>query len=241
MPYGSKRRFGSKKRYSKRRTNYNSKSIKRLDRKIKKIDDMIELKYVDSFFENTVGNDGADILLMNGIPTGSGNTNRIGNEYVATSVQFRGSLTISSLEVQATRFRCIVFWDRQANNAVPATTTFTSTTRSLLTVPVGSTIPPVLMPFTYEMNERYRILYDKMFTINPLVVGNTTTGATDEVVPVTFSFKKKIKLGRKVKCDGGVGDITDISTNSLYAVFYSDLPANEPGLEFSARMYFKDA
>lgn len=218
--------------------------ISTVNRKIKKISDMIELKRVDSFFNNNVGNDGSDVLLMNAMATGTTAATRVANQVQATSLQFRGSIEADPDSLESATIRVIVFWDRQPNGAAPITAS-TSAPGDMALLDTAVVTVPVLAPYNYSAIERYRVLYDKTFSLNPKVVQQSTiaTGVTttDQVVPVRIYFKKKIKLNRMVKYDAGVGNITDITTNSLYAVFYSDNAANEPTLQFGARFYFKDA
>jgi len=204
---------------------------------------MIELKKIDSFFNNNVGPDGADVLLMNACTQGSGAGNRIGQQITITSIQFRGHIENDIDNLSSASIRCIVFWDRQPNNANPITTTFTVTSMALLD---GSTITnPMHMPYNYQALTRYRILYDKIFTVTPnTFLQYTTTGGVSLVD--TYSqrkiyFKKKIKASRLVQYDASAGDITDLTSNSLFAVFYSDAAQDEPVLQFAARVYYKDA
>lgn len=234
------RRFGSK-------TEIIRKPIPRIstvNRKIKKLADSIELKRVDSFFNNNVGNDGTDILLMNALATGATANLRIGNQVQATSLQFRGSIETDPQSLESGTIRVIVFWDRQPNGANPITATASAPAAMTLLDTAVVTVP-VLSPYNYSAIERYRVLYDKTFTLNSKVVQQSTIAGsvtgTDELVPIRIYFKKKIKLNRAVKYDASAGDITDITTNSLFAVFYSDNAANEPILQFGARFYYKDA
>jgi len=241
-----RRKFNRSKRkgsFNGSKTEFIRKPIPRIstvNKKVKKLADMIEVKRVDTFFNAVVANDGTSRLLMNGIAVGTGALNRIGNEVIVTSVQFRAHIIANTLSVDPTRLRCIVFWDRQANDANPATATFVSSQNSLLD---GAVITvPQIMPYNYFAMDRYRVIYDKTFTLNPKVVSQSSiTGGqttTDEVGPVSLSFKKKIKLNRRVKYNGAAGDITDIQTNSLFAVFYA---VEDPTLQFGARVYYKDA
>lgn len=236
--YNGRRRLNGKKRYSSKYP-----SNKSINRKVKKIQDMIELKYIDTYFNDTVADDGNDLLLMNAVGVGTSNTSRTGSEISLTSLQFRGSVTMDSLQLDPILLRMIVFFDRQANSAAPITNVFTPGTGSLLN---GTVITdPIYMPYSYEQQDRYRVLYDKVIQLNPKVIkqADYTGGDTTELIPVTQHFKKRIKLGRKVKYDLAniAPTIADIATNSLYVVFYSDNTTNLPTMRFGARVYFKDA
>lgn len=245
--YSQRSRYSRRSRLSRngRRSRYTNKypTNKSLNQKVKKIQDMIELKFVDSYFNNDVGNTGSDFLLLNGLASGTGASQREGNEITATSLQIRGAVTMSPEQTDPVLVRMIVFWDRQANGANPVTTTVSPDTGSLLDGTVISDV--IYMPFSYQQQDRYRILYDKTIQLNPKVIflADYTAGDTQQLVPVTQYFKKKIKLGRKTKYDttAASGLIDNISTNSLFVVFYSDTAANSPLMQFGARMYFKDA
>jgi len=86
-----------------------------------------------------------------------------------------------------------------------------------------------------------------VFIINRRVVADTdpATGATQEYQPIVKPFKQEFKLGRTVRygVNSNTGTITDISTNSLYFIVVGNIaPASvNPTIQFSSRVYFKDA
>lgn len=214
------------------------KKINNLDRKIKKINNNIELKHTDAYFNEVVSNDGSDLLLLNGMGEGLTVADRIGGQVTATSIQLRGQITTSEDNLSSTRVRVIAFWDKQANGAIPITGVGTTAGGELLDATIVD--DPTLSPFNYKANDRYRVIYDKIFTLNPHVVLETNEDITTKVVPVSLQFKKKIKLGRVTKYDEGVTGIASILTNSLFLVFYSQ-EGDDPSVQVGTRLYFKDA
>lgn len=237
--YANKRRSRKKRRMYGRKYK-NNPQYNTLNKKIKKIENKIELLHEDSIFATTVGNDGADRLLLNGITQGQTDITRVGNEVTATSLQFRGRFETNSGLIVPTCVRVIIFWDRQANGAIPITLA-SSTPSDMALLDNTITTDPLLMPYNYTTIDRYRVLYDKVFVMNPQVVAGTEAGATDAVIAVTKYFKGKIKLNRRIKFDTTGSTVASITTNALWAVFYSDVVTDEPALDFVARFYYKDA
>lgn len=244
------RRF---KRRGTRRSNQRTETITKmvpkassLNRKIKRLNDMIELKFIDSFFSGSVNDNGSSIQLLNGIPIGTDPDERVGLELRATSVQFRGYLLTDPDVLASSTVRIIVFWDRQANGSVPLTlTSLTAADGTILDL--TTVTDPTLAPYNYSAIDRYRVLYDKIITINPDVINTSvrdegppdvTTTAT--VLTKRANFKKKIKLGRTVKYDDASSGIASIATNSLYMVAYT-MEDDGPVLRFGSRFYYKDA
>lgn len=216
-------------------------SNKSLNEKIKKIQRNTELKFNDTEFADTASDDGLAILLVNGIDQGVQDTQRIGDELDITSMQFRMTITTDAGRIGPSIVRCIAFWDKQANGAVP----ITSFGVSALELLDGNTIAqPYLAPINYSMVDRYRIVYDKTFTLRPDMAATTTpaSGVVAAVVPVSMTIKGKIKLGRKVKYIASSGGIVDIGSNSLYFVWYTSNGAlTQPAIDCATRCYFKDS
>lgn len=216
-------------------------SNKTLNKKIKKIESQIELKLVDTYQNGTV-NAGGVLTLLNGLTPGVEGTDQpngglIGNECHFTSLQLRGTIIGDKDYVDGpVVVRAIVFWDRQANGAAPVLAA-ASPAPALLDVQIVTS--PTEAPFMYQTQDRFRVLYDKRFVINPKF--GTVTNPPTSVFPEGILFKKKIKLGRKTKFDIPDGAITGIVTNSLYYALVSDAAANEPLVQTGLRVYYKDA
>lgn len=243
MPLKGRRRFRRKMTMKGTKTEVTRKRVPRistLNKKIKRIEDTRELKYHDSAAAGATVDDQGQLYLLNGIQTGDTQYQRTGAEVQSTSIQIRGYFTNNELEINGIVFRMIIFWDRQCNGAAPLVVSNSAGTPGLLYATSGG--ESVNLPFMYETNDRFRVIYDKRFSINPKLVGNVTSGETDAVGRMRLAFKKKIKLNRRVKYDDVNGVITDINTNSLWVVFLSnDTNTNLPTIHYNARYYFKDA
>lgn len=214
--------------------------ISTLNRKIKKIENDIELKYVDTVFGDTVDTSG-DLQLLNSILAGTSQITRVGSEINATSIQFRLNCVTNDANTDGPCFlRVIMFWDRQANGTVP----------TLASDPISGApgllnnsiiIDLTQAPYQYENSERFRVLYDKVYTLNPRFAQSIVAGVITEAYPVGLFIKKKVKLNRKIKYDAPAAGIGSINTNSLYMAFISSEAANAPTVNAGFRLYFKDA
>jgi len=166
---------------------------------------------------------------------------RTGGQVRLTSVHIKGTVTADPLNLLSDQYRMMVVWDAQANGAAP---TLSGTVTSILDV---TTITDLLIaPYNYSAMDRFKILMDKRVIINRRVVADTdpATGATQEYQPIVKPFNKRFKLGRTVRyaVNSSTGTITDISTNSLYFIVVGNAPASvNPTIQFSSRIYFKDA
>lgn len=215
---------------------------KSLNKKIKKIQDEIELKYKDTYSAATDISTTAQLILVNGIQQGDTAVTRTGGQIRCTSLHIRGTVTRDETSLIAEQYRMIVLWDRQANLLAPS---LSGTVASILDVSVVTN--PLIAPYNYSALDRFTILRDKRIVLMPKVVDTFTpgTGSTTEYGPIEKKFNNKIKLGRHVKyaLNANAGTVADILTNSLYVIFIGDVaPAGaNPSLEFSSRLYFKDA
>lgn len=218
-------------------------SNKTLNKKIKHIENnLIELKWFDVFRASTDATVAGVQDYLTAIPQGDTALTRTGNVIAPTSVQCRITLFSSNTQLNADqRVRYIVFWDRQANGAVPVLTGG-PTTQSLLDI--GTITDPTLCPRNYNTIERFKILKDKLVTLTPQIALRTTlTGANDDLVtsmPVTKTFIHHIKLSRMVKYNDAAAGIASAVTNALHFCFLTDL-ASSGGLQAGFRVYFKDA
>lgn len=240
--YGRRRR-GNRMSMKGTKTEVTRKRVPRistLNKKIKRIEDTRELKYNDVFRSSQEVDSAGVLFLMNGLAVGDTQITRTGAEVQATSLQIRGSFITETSVNDPTTFRMIVFWDRQANGADPLLISTGVGTPALLFSPSGGR--GVDLPFMYETQDRFRVLYDKRYVVNPLVIQTVAAGETTAVIPVELNFKKKIKLNRRVKYDDINPQIDDINTNSLYIAFISTNQfVNNATVTFTSRFYFKDA
>ena len=134
--------------------------------------------------------------------------------------------------------RMILLWDKTPGGALP--TLFAPNQAILDNSIVTET---TLMPYQYDMKDRFKILWDYKFVINSNFAVTTTpaTGVVTEVYQNRVTISKKVKLSRTVKYQANNGVINDVSSNSLLLCLISDQTSNDPVCELAVRTYFKDA
>lgn len=216
---------------------------KQLDKKIKKLQSDVELKYTDTYTTSDISTT-ATLILLNSTVRGAEQDQRIGNMIRGTSLQWRGHVSTDIVDsgLVAIRYRILIFWDRQANAAAPLLFGNSGSASLLDTTTVTDA---TLAPYNHNNVARYKILYDKPFLLEPKVVGDMdpATGTTTYYGQIVKHFNGHLNLSRKIRYDeSNNGDITDIVTNSLYIGAISDraAAATNPFLEVGTRMYYKD-
>lgn len=218
-----------------RRTNIPiRRQLKNLDRRIDKIEDEDEVKYVQTpqLLTANVNPEGSgsqppnanpSLLLLNPVAQGVGYNNRIGDQITATGLWFKGIFVNQSLRTTYSYGRLIIFWFK-----VPIITAIAASQPdlvgdsnsgqvSILNNNSITTSPQANMPYSMENHELYDIVYDKTIIINPQTVSVTAAGATTSLTQNAVHIKKKFKFGRKVNfSDGGA---TAHTSNTLWAAF----------------------
>jgi len=223
-----------------------SPTTKQLKKEIKEIkDDLIELKHFDTAFttQNATSGNGLVVNLMN-IDQGDQPTNRNGNQIKTTSAQIRFHV-ITPVGQRGTCFlRCIVFWDRQANLSAPVMKTSTNN-QGMLDDRLSQ--PTLLTHINFNAIDRYKILYDKVYTINPVTMAawsfSAPNGSETEMLNEGIHKELYIKASRVVKYgDDGSASVWPL-TNSLCVAFYSTVSGADeaPNVSFNGRIYYRDA
>lgn len=207
-----------------------------LAKRIRRIENDEELKYINQNRTAVTATTSGTLQLLNGIAHGDTAITREGDEVRWTSYNFRGSILSATDVLTPVIFRLIVFWDKQANGADPTIAGNPNTPVSAL-LDNQSITNLVYSPIQWQNAERFRILYDRNFILNPMVVGNTTAGATDGVLATSKLIRIKLKLNRVTKYTGANSNIAAINTNSLYMLWISD---DDVTFEGGGRLYFKE-
>jgi len=228
-----------------RKRKYGSKglTLKKVNQKVKKMQSDVELKYTDTQFGVNVTTAG-QLFLLNGIPRGDSQAGRIGSQVHNTSIQGRFRIRTNIANITApTTLRMIIFWDRQANGLIPqiGSDPFATSDPALLDIRIVQAVS--YAPFQRETSDRFRVLYDKLFTINPPMQREVTpaTGLIASTFLYETNGKVKIPLSRTTKYDTAGNLVADINTNSLYVCFITELNANGPNVYGGFRLYYKDA
>lgn len=231
MPMGQISKGGYKTSYRKRPAKKGP-SNKDLNKKINHIkNNLIELKDQDVFNNGSViTNTG---LLINGMNlTGS----RSGNDIQASSLTMKAIITSDIDTLVPSHVRCIVFWDRQPNGA----NAVLIGANGLLENNIVTNL--VVSPRNYDTIERYKILDDFTFVLNPQQVFDfdVATGTTTTVIPVSHEVNRYYKLNRQMKYDAQSSSIADSMSNTINVAFFGDLAANQATLLSGIRLYYKD-
>lgn len=205
----------------------NRPNVKSLSRKVRKIQGMIELKEKDLF---AVGNIITPTLvpfsIIGAIALGTGNGGRMGTDIRATSIQWRVCFNKNATAAATVpKIRMMIFWDQQCNGADPAI----ASVLDLTTVTV-----PTLAPYNSVNQKRFKILFDKLFTL-------TSGSAVGDELTNTIVFRGKRKLSRVVKyATGAGGSVASLNTNNLVCLLVSDAAANSPTSDIGFRFIYQD-
>lgn len=138
------------------------------------------------------------LTLLNGCQAAVVPTGRVGRRITMTSLLIRGYVQLAATTTGASPFRLLVVYDSQANKQAPAVT-------DVLTGNAFS------YPMLLANSRRFKIVMDKQYP----VFG--TAG------PQGFELNEYVKLNLDAEyIDGtGAGDITDITSGSLYAITFT--------------------
>lgn len=220
-------------------------TLKKVDKKVKRIQRNVELKYFDLGQEQAITQLGVGFLL-NPIVVGDTARTRTGDEVQNTSLQIRGRFYTDSLNLAPSLVRMVVYWDRQANGTDSVLAASPVDPLSVLdnTTPLAATVEALFSPIMYPNLHRYTVLFDKTYTLTPqqwLVASNGAPSTVTANEQIFRAFSKRIRLGRNTKYLSAAGADNSISSNALWVAFMCDAAANPPTVEFCSRIYFKDA
>lgn len=240
-----------------------------LNKKIKKIQQEPELKYVDRISALEVTNDPDNGITfgstqcLNMIATGtSQNANRVGGVIKNTSIQWRGNLYVdhlsespqpvplSTYDYNKPMVRMIIYWDSSPNgqgHPILGSPTLAGA-ESLLDTTLGT--ESIFAPYSYATvgAGRFKILHDKTYSFNRFqsmvnIADNPSVTSADfrHTDPNIF-VSGKIKLSRKTFFTGPTASVGAISTNALYVTFISNLKgtsAEKPRLYVSGNIHWR--
>ena len=261
MAQGRKRSY-RKKRYTKRKYPSN----KKLDKRIKKIEADQEVKQrngtktaisiVDTPVLNAGASGGNAFLLNESIDQGVEVAARIGERIRITSINLRMRIFSNVNRLNTTLIRCMIFWDRQTNGfpfgSVDGVTGDLASGRGPLIAPDDSVslLYAHYNPYTCGgRTTRYKMLYDKVFTLTPkmaltYVISAEDSDITDttQAVQTTMYKKLKLKINKSVQYRRGTnaGTLADIMTGSLWMILLQDEASLPSGGLLNYKINFKD-
>jgi hypothetical protein len=164
-----------------------------------------EVKFHDNVTNATVATAGGIIdNIPTGIASGTEESQRIGRQITGTRLNFNGILTLPASAANATDVvRIMVVMDKQCNGATFSATDLLDTSGNFLSYR------------NLENSKRFRVLYDKRFTLNATAFDSSNV----LTAPFTRFFKGSIPLkGARFEYSGTTGSITELKSNNL-AIF----------------------
>ncbi len=173
----------------------------------------VEDKYIDTGASTTLS--GAwQLLLLNGVATGTTSVTRVGQSIKQTGWEFKWFLTIDPASTTVQSARIVVFFDTQPNAAAPtATDVYPATSASQRVV---------------SYLNRFEIVYERWIILDPA----TPSGEMDIV---SRGLEKHVAFNT-----GSAGTIADVTKNSFYMMLFSDAGASFPVLVWTSRVSFVD-
>jgi len=212
------------------------KRIRRVEDKVVAINKRPELKYFDRLLNTSTIPIQGSLLLLNGIGQGFDQTSRIGGQVTMKSLIWRYTITSAADITTGLAYRMLIVIDRQANGANPiiAAPPITSGDAAILNNYIVSDL--WTSPRQYETIKRFKILFDKTYTLNPMV----NAGTLDQFQPVVKNVQGYLKLGQITKYDTvEVNNIGTINTNSLFIIHICN-EVDSINIEGGTRLYFSD-
>lgn len=175
----------------------------------------VEFKSKDEDYSNTLPVGSELINLCNGLTKGDDIDNRDGRQVRFKSIQFNGRISRNNLATQPyQRVRFVMVIDKQPNQFTVA---WTDVFRDLDV--------DTLRNINYR--KRFVVLWDRTYTV------------TEQIPVKSFKVYKKLDM-KTVYDDGDTGGASDISTNAIYLLAFSDSTANNPLLKYDRRIRWID-
>jgi len=216
---------------------------------------LIETKYVDDYTSTTASNATAtaNSNTLNLMAQGDTVMTRNGNKIFMTHAEIKYYVQNNSVLTGPVNIRVMVLYDAspsgQANSLCIAGTQIQFGPTGVLdnTVITGS---PQIMPHAFEMKYRYKVLYDKIHTLNPLCFnGQSITNNTSATATITGTSVENLQqlhhcvipLNKQTVFQDGTANLSSVLKGSLVGFWCSDQSSNLPFVVFGSRIFFKDA
>lgn len=222
---------------------------RQLTKKIKKLDNEIELKHKDESFQLGQVDANFSVYDICVVGLGGDERGRIGDEIVTTSLKMRSVITWTpnAFNNNTCLIRMILFWDAAPNGEVPSIIPVTPLDQAVLDNS-NTAFTPIHFMYDYSTTQdRFRIIYDKVWSLSSQYRYSVDDIEFDGNPAIVTKFiSKKFKLGRKQIFAGDGADYTTMVTNGIYAGWYFYSP-NASTSEFNSliidstfRLYYKD-
>lgn len=187
-----------------------------------------EWKYHDNVDSHDI-NSTPGLFLMNGLAPGNSATTRVGQSVSIRTLEIRAQGWVTATTGVVNMCRALLVLDKQTNGAAPTAITDILQANN------------VLSPRNLGNRRRFKILWDKLF-----MLGGVLNGAgTGSSVPEQKVFKSYIKFRRPIIEEfntGNAGDVTDITSNSIYLLLVGNIAAGatDANLTYYIRMRYTD-
>lgn len=208
-------------------------TVKSLQARVTKLEHQDELKYRDSYVSTAAVSATPVGYNMQNISQGDDFDQRIGEEIVMKYINIKFRLN-HQVGAQYDQVRCLLFWDMQCNGVGytaytdPGASPHANDAIALLdNNTIGSSI---VCPHNYRTADRYKILMDKVYNLNP------DSTATTKGIMISKSFKLG---GAKIKYSSSSGASASLATRALTFVVFSSSGSNVTG-DFAFRTWFVD-
>lgn len=200
-------------------------TVKNLDKRIRKIVNKQEIKTMTVYqtLQNVPATGYTQALQV--LAQGAGGAQYIGDQFTMTSVQLRGEINSSIADITNSIVRVLIVYDKEGG---------TPTLNSVLDTLVIT--KPVYAPYNHDTQQRFKIIYDKVFNLIPSTENTVVAGVTTQVNVIGKYFRLKRRLNKTVKLLLGAS----IETGSLTLLAVSDNSVNPPTISFGSLIYFKD-
>jgi len=183
-------------------------------------------------------NTASNIILLNGVQTGSAFFNRVGSRIEMKNLQFNGFLGPNTAATSTTpsNLRLLIVYDRQPVGALPVISDILQDRNQ-----VGTALTGGLSHINLDNRDRFTILRDMRWTV-PTVTAGVVTGISIGVGDTWCinTFIKLKGLGTHYKSSSNPCTIADISTGALYACFVTETNDSDWVVEADFRLRYND-
>lgn len=221
------------------RTNYiQNKRLNRIERKIDRMEDEIEYKYIDTYAAGAAVPTAGTSNELNLVAQGTTQITRIGAQIKMTSIQLRMSITALTSQTQS-RCRVMLVIDKEpAGGSLTVSGSAIGGTQAVLDTAVITDL--MMAPYQHEARDRFKVVYDKIVYIKPTTAeaaASVTTG--DIAVSSQHVINKYIKLNRRVQYSLTTATPSAVDRNMVTLVVIAET-ANSLTYTYGTRIYFSD-
>jgi len=173
-----------------------------------------EIKCLDTNANLEASSTTATFNLLNGMGQGTANAQRIGQSVKCDGIYVRFAIVINAASTTAFE-RLLVVQDKQPNAAIFAIGLLLNTTT-------------IVSPYLISGQNRFAVLLDEAIAL---------TNNGDQALV----FDRSIPCNSHTEYNGSSnGNVSDIATNSIYFIHFSDQGANTVGVTYYFRYWYVD-